>query len=306
MPSVTLGGFDAASSLRASLLAGTAIAAVGLLPILAIRRSRGASVDPPATADPTAVAVEDAPARQASAKIAASSASAEIAASAPGPERSGALRRSPLRWSALPSFRLPLHWRQHRSSFQVIGVFIFIGLLTSMSGGMVVPYLNVYFEDRFATSASVIGLVVASGQAMTALAYFVGPWAAKRYGETRSVTILQLCSVPFLLVTAYTASFAWAAVGYLFRQAFMNAVAPFYTTIKMKYVDSSLHGLAASSGEAVYHLGWFLAAPVSSGLVAHYGSYYGYAYTFTITSFMYIVISLLFYYFLKRWERKAD
>jgi predicted MFS family arabinose efflux permease len=155
------------------------------------------------------------------------------------------------------SFSLFQKWKLHKSSFQVIGLFLVIGLLTSTAGGMVVPYLNIYFEDRFHSSKTMIGLIVAMGQGATALALFIGPAVTRRYGEAKSIVVLQLSSVPFLLITAYATGFYWACGGYLFRQALMNASNPYYSSIKMRYVDRSLRGLAASSGEAVYNLGWF-------------------------------------------------
>lgn len=198
-------------------------------------------------------------------------------------------------------------WRNHRTSLQVIGMFAFLGLLSSCAGGMVVPYLNVYFEDRFAVSRTAIGVIVSLGQGATALAFLIGPLFAKRFGEAKSVVLLQLSSIPFLLLTAYSNHFYAASAGYLFRQALMNAATPFYNTIKMRYVDRSLRGVAASSGEAMFNLGWYIAAPISTGLVVRYGAYYGYAYAFTITAIVYTLISILFYaWFSKDRFREAE
>ncbi|WP_317957298.1 MFS transporter [Paenibacillus chitinolyticus] len=192
-------------------------------------------------------------------------------------------------------------WRQtasrHKSSLQIIALFAFLSLLSSTAGGMIVPYLNVYFEDRFDASKTMIGFIVSLGQGATALAFLLGPAIARKIGEARAVVLLQLSSIPFLLITAYSSNFTLASVGYLFRQALMNAANPFYSTIKMKYVDRSMRGLASSSGEAMFNLGWFLASPVSMGLVATYGSYYGYAYAFSITAVVYTVICILFHVF---------
>ncbi|MDD9265872.1 MFS transporter [Paenibacillus sp. GCM10023248] len=195
------------------------------------------------------------------------------------------------------SISIKASWRAHRSSLQVIAIFCLLGLLSSIGGGMIVPYLNVYFEDRFQASKSAIGLVVALGQGATAVAFLIGPMIARRFGEVKSVVYLQLCSIPFLLITAFSANFYLSSGGYLFRQALMNAANPFYNSVKMSYVDRSLRGLASSSGEAVFNLGWFLAAPVSTGLVERFGSYYGYAYAFCITAVVYSVISYFFYFF---------
>ncbi|MFK7697293.1 MFS transporter [Paenibacillus sp. HJGM_3] len=197
------------------------------------------------------------------------------------------------RWSG---WRWSDYDAKQRSSLKVIGLFAVLGLLSSTAGGMIIPYLNVYFEDRFDVPHTTIGIVVSLGQGATALAYLLGPLIARKLGEARAVVVLQLSSIPFMLLTAYTWNFYLASVGYLFRQALMNAANPFYNSIKMKYVDRSMRGLASSSGEAMFNLGWFLAAPVSTGLVANHGAYYGYAYAFTITAIVYTLISILFYY----------
>jgi MFS family permease len=183
----------------------------------------------------------------------------------------------------------------NKSSFQVIGAFALIGLLSSSSGGMIVPYLNVYFEDRFHASKSAIGVIVALGQGATAVAFLIGPLLARRFGEAKSVLLVQLGSIPFLLLTAYSTNFYMASGGYLFRQALMNASARFHNSIKMRHVHKSLRGLASSSGEAMFNLGWFIAAPISTGLVVHFGSYYGYAYAFSITAAGYVLNTVLFY-----------
>jgi len=188
-------------------------------------------------------------------------------------------------------------WTVHKTSLQVIAIFVLLGLLSATAGGMIVPYLNVYFEDRFEASKTAIGIIVALGQGATAVAFLIGPMIVKRFGEVRSVVYLQLSSIPFLLITAFSANFYLSSVGYLFRQALMNAANPFYNSIKMSYVHRSLRGLASSSGEAVFNLGWFLASPVSTGLVFRYGPYYGYAYAFCITAVVYTLISCLFLVF---------
>ncbi|KIL37567.1 major facilitator transporter [Cohnella kolymensis] len=191
-------------------------------------------------------------------------------------------------------------WKNHKSSMQVIFLFAVLGLMSSIAGGMLVPYLNVYFADRFHSSTTAIGIIVSLGQGATAIAYLIGPLIVRRLGETKSLMVLQLSSIPFMLITAYSMNFYLASAGYLFRQALMNAATPFWNSIKMNLVHRSLRGLASSTGEAVFNLGWFLAAPVSTGLVARYGSYYGYAYAFTVTAVVYTLIAVMFYFFFSK------
>ncbi len=185
--------------------------------------------------------------------------------------------------------------KSKRESLVVIGWFTLLALMTSSAGGLIIPYLNVYFSDRFDASKTAIGIIVSLGQAATAAAYLIGPTIARKLGEVRAVVVLQLSSIPFLLLTAFTMNFGLACVGYLFRQALMNAANPFQTSIKMARVEPSLRGLANSMGDAAFNLGWFLAAPVNTFLVYTYGSYWGYAYAFSLTAIMYCLVSVLFF-----------
>ncbi|WP_235828082.1 MFS transporter [Brevibacillus migulae] len=204
-----------------------------------------------------------------------------------------------------PKLPLRAQLKSKRESLKVIGWFTLLSLMTSSAGGLIVPYLNVYFADRFDASHTAIGIIVSLGQAATAIAYLIGPAIAHRIGEVRAVVVLQMSSIPFLLITAFSMDFMLASCGYLFRQALMNAANPFQTSIKMARVDGSLRGLANSMGDAAFNLGWFLVAPVNTYLVYTYGSYWGYAYAFCITAIIYCVVSCLFYLLFRK-DRSAQ
>lgn len=190
----------------------------------------------------------------------------------------------------------------HRSSLKVIGLFAVANLLIGFGSGLVIPYLNLYFTDRFDVSYSVVGIILSLGQAMTAIALMIGPSVVRRVGEVKAVVILQLSSLPFLLLTAYTEILWVAVIGFLFRQALMNAGNPIQMALMMRKVDDSMKGLANSVGQMVFQLGWAVMGPVSTTLVMIHGSYYGYAYVFTITASLYLIGSV--YFFLVFREKK--
>lgn len=185
--------------------------------------------------------------------------------------------------------------RRNKIGFKVIGLFAVAQLIIGTGSGLVIPYLNLYFADRFDASTSVIGLIIALGQAATAVAMFIGPLVVKRIGEVRAVVTLQLLSLPFLLLTAFTTSILLASIGFLFRQALMNAGNPIQSSLMMSKVDDSVKGLANSVNQMVFQLGWAFMGPISTGIVLQYGSYWGYANVFTITAGLYLVGSLYFF-----------
>lgn len=183
----------------------------------------------------------------------------------------------------------------HKNSLKIIALFAGAQLMIGFGAGLVIPYLNLYFADRFQASNTVIGLVISLGQGATALAMIVGPIVVRRLGEVKAVVTLQLLSLPFLLLTAYTEHFWLAALGFLFRQALMNAGNPIQMSLMMEKVDDSMKGFANSVNQMVFNLGWALMGPLSTGIVYQYGSYWGYAIVFTVTAGLYLFGSIYFY-----------
>ncbi|MCM3765857.1 MFS transporter [Neobacillus niacini] len=195
-------------------------------------------------------------------------------------------------------------WKNN--GMKLIVLFAVAQILIGFGSGLVIPYLNLYFSDRFSASTTSIGFIISLGQAATAFAMFIGPWVVKKVGEVKAVVFLQLASLPFLLLTAYTNHLWIAALGFLFRQALMNAGNPIQMSLMMSKVNDSMKGLANSVNQMVFNLGWALMGPVSTGIVVQYGAYWGYAYVFTITATLYLIGSLYFFIVFKGISTKAE
>lgn len=186
---------------------------------------------------------------------------------------------------------------------KIIAMFAFAQLLIGIGAGLVIPYLNLYFADRFEASNSAIGIIISLGQAATAFAMIIGPVVVRKVGEVRAVVILQLMSLPFLLLTAYTENLWLAAIGFLFRQALMNAGNPIQMSLMMSRVNDSMKGLANSVNQMVFNLGWAVMGPISTGIVMRYGDYWGYALVLSITASLYLIGSLYFFFVFKNYKK---
>ena len=174
--------------------------------------------------------------------------------------------------------------------------FSFASLLIGLGSGLVVPYLNLYFANRFDASNSYIGLILAFGSAMTVVAMLIGPLLVAKVGKVKAMLLFQLLSIPFLILTAYTTSLLLASLGFLLRQALMNAGNPIQTAIAMEVVHDKYKGLANSVNQVVFNIGWATMGPIAAGLVIAFGSYWGYAYAFSITSVLYLISASYFYF----------
>lgn len=62
--------------------------------------------------------------------------------------------------------KLPLKEKiqQQREGFKIILLFAIAQLIIGIGAGLVIPYLNLYFADRFMASNSIIGIIISLGQ----------------------------------------------------------------------------------------------------------------------------------------------
>jgi MFS family permease len=168
-------------------------------------------------------------------------------------------------------------------------------LVIGIGAGLVIPYLNLYFQDRFHTSHTGIGIILSLGQAATAVAMVIGPAVVRKVGEVKAIVLLQLLSLPFLLVTAFTTNLYLAALAFLFRQALMNAGNPIITSFMMGKVHNDIKGVANSFNQMAFSFGWATMGPISTYIVATNGAYWGYSIVFSITACLYFCGAIYFY-----------
>ena len=193
-----------------------------------------------------------------------------------------------------------------KHNLKMVALFSVSNLLIGIGAGLVIPYLNLYFANRFDASNSTIGLILALGSAMTAVAMLLGPILVARVGKVKALIIFQFASIPFLFLTAFTNSLLLAAIGFLMRQALMNAGNPITSAIAMEVVDDRYKGFANSVNQMIFNVGWALMGLPAAWLVTAYGHYWGYAYTFTITGVIYLVASTYFYFMFGRKYKLKD
>lgn len=176
-------------------------------------------------------------------------------------------------------------------------IFLFAGssLPIGLGAGLIIPYLNLYFMNRFHASNSEIGIILSLGQFATVIATLIGPALVKRVGNVKAVVLLQLSSIPFLLITGFTNVLGVAAMGFLLRQALMNAGNPIQQTLMMSKVHDSMKGMANSVSQMTFMIGWATMGPIATSFVHVYGAYWGYAILFAITAVLYLIGSVYYY-----------
>lgn len=207
--------------------------------------------------------------------------------------------------SSIPASNNSLASKDVKSEWKVIGQLTLIQLIVGIGSGLVIPYLNLYFVNRFSVNLTTVGLLISLGQIMTIISMMIGPMLVIRIGQVRALVCFQLLSLPFLLITGFTNLLAIASISFLFRQALMNAANPIHSTIMVESVSDSRRGIVNSLTQTAFMLGWASMGTVQSYFVTTYGSYWGYAITFSITGVLYVTAASLFYFLFGGRKKKS-
>jgi len=193
-----------------------------------------------------------------------------------------------------------------RERFRTRGGFYFkitaANLLIGTGAGLVIPFLNLYFRDRFGLSADQIGFYFFLVNFTMLLGTLSGPVLAKRYGLVRSVVLTQLASIPFMLMLSYTYVLWLAVVAFLVRGGLMNLGVPITTNLAMELSDKDEQGLVNSLLMVSWTGSWMVSAALGGRLI----ELYGYTVAMNLTIALYVLSSVVFFLFFRHTEAKSD
>ncbi len=109
--------------------------------------------------------------------------------------------------------------------------------LYGIGWGTSLPYFNVYFDTVLGASANQIGIIFSVSQVFMILGYFLVPVLTERTGKVRLVSIVQILSIPFLLMFVLTNNLLIAVVGFVMRYMLMNMANPILNSFKLEIVQ---------------------------------------------------------------------
>ncbi len=169
--------------------------------------------------------------------------------------------------------------------------FVAASLLLGLGAGLIVPYFNLYFASVFDLRTGSIGVIMAAGQAVMALAMLIGAPVAQRLGRVRTICLLQISSVIFLLILGQTYILYLAIISFMFRAALVNAANPINMNLMMENVSDGLKGTASSLHQMVFQLGWAICGPISGLLITAYS----YQFVYNVAAIFYVFSTLFFW-----------
>jgi MFS family permease len=176
------------------------------------------------------------------------------------------------------------------------------GFLISLGAGQVIPFLNLFVQEKFGLDLAALNGVFAVTGIGTMLAILFQPTLARRLGRLRSVIVVQGASIPFLVVLGFS-PMLWAVVGAMaVRNSLMNAGNPIFNAFAMDQVSPPERATLAASMSVLWSAGWVIAGLFYSTVHAILGFDAGYTLNFLTIIVLYSTATALYW----RWFRDAD
>lgn len=176
------------------------------------------------------------------------------------------------------------------------------GLLISIGAGQVIPFLNLFVQDKFGLDLASLNAVFAFTSLGTVLAIMAQPRLARRFGQITSVVIVQGLSIPFLAVLGFSPILWTVILAIAVRNSLMNAGNPIFTAFAMERVSPAERATLAAAMSVLWQIGWVVGGVWFAILQANLGFEAGYTVNFVTIIVLYSIATALYW----TWFRPGD
>ncbi|MGZ6265959.1 MAG: MFS transporter [Candidatus Limnocylindrales bacterium] len=176
------------------------------------------------------------------------------------------------------------------------------GFLTSLGAGQLIPFLNVFIENKFSLGLTEVNAIFAVTSLGTAAAILAQPALASRFGRIGSIVLVQGASIPFLVVLGFSPMLWTVIIALAVRNSLMNAGSPIFDAFAMERISPAERATLAAGMTMLWSLGWTIAPIYYGALQASLGFTAGYAVDFVTIIVLYTFATALLW----TWFRGAD
>ena len=179
-------------------------------------------------------------------------------------------RWSALRWSAVAG-TLWVQWSILFHRWKFVLPLLIPPFLISWGAALLIPYLNLYFKERFGVPDTTLGAIFAVLGIATGLAALAGPLLSARVGKIGTIIIAQALSIPFLLLLGWSAWLQVAVFAAVMRAALFNMGSPLYDAFAMERSDPADRPIVIGLINGAYTAGYLIAPEISAAVQVRYG-----------------------------------
>jgi len=177
---------------------------------------------------------------------------------------------------------------------------VLVNGLIGMGWGLALPYFNVYFDIVLGASSRQIGFIFSLSQVVMMFTLLFVPILTEWLGKVKVVALVQLSSIPFLLLFTSTSVLTIAAFGYIMRSAIMNMSNPVLSNFNMEVVSEEQRATVNSLIWMSCYTCVGLSTYAGGLMMAH--NYY--SLPFLLTCVLYVIATVLYYLFFEKIEKE--
>ena len=156
-------------------------------------------------------------------------------------------------------------WKRFAIRYALINVIIGFG------AGLSIPYLNLYFTDRFHASTVVVGNLFAMSNVVLTVGVLLAPWLVRRAGLLRTIAVTVGGSLVFLVIMAFTRNISVAALAFWMRAGLMMCSTPVTDKFSLELVPPEKRSVAHNIFQMAWTASWALSTALGGWLIQKTG-----------------------------------
>jgi MFS family permease len=149
--------------------------------------------------------------------------------------------------------------------------FMISPLLISCGAALLIPFLNIYFRQRYGAPDEALGVIFAAIGVVTGAATLAAPLLSRRLGKPGSVVLTQALAIPCLLLLGLAPTLWLAGLVALVRGALMNMAAPLYDAYAMERSPEAARPIVIGLINGAFSAGYIIGPSISAEVQRQYG-----------------------------------
>jgi MFS family permease len=156
-------------------------------------------------------------------------------------------------------------WKRFAFRYAAVNVIIGFG------AGLSIPYLNLYFTDRFHASTVVVGNLFAMSNVVLTVGVLLAPWLVRRAGLLRTIAVTVGGSLVFLVIMALTHSVVIAALAFWMRAGLMMCSTPVTDKFCLELVPPEKRSVTHNIFQMAWTGSWAVSTALGGWLIQKTG-----------------------------------
>lgn len=148
-------------------------------------------------------------------------------------------------------------------------------MLIGAGAGLSIPFINLYFTERFELPTAWLGPIMAGSAATMTVGALFAPRIVARMGLLKATILTELLSIPFFFVLAFAVSLPLAVGAFVLRGALMNLSHPLWRNLMMEITPTEWRPAVNGISMLSWSLGWALSTHWGGLLIDHSAGWLG-------------------------------